>query len=84
LRNALLHGYSLSHDIALSHTDQSLHLTIVDGHLVIDVYMLYFDLVKAYEKYKRELINGEYEESFKKRWDYAPLVTYFPEKALKL
>jgi len=83
LRNALLHGYSLNRNIALFHSDANVHLTKPFGKLLVDVFSLYYDLERAYFKYKSELQNGLHHNEFKKRWLYAPLVVYIPDENLK-
>ncbi|MFA5069952.1 MAG: hypothetical protein WC528_01605 [Patescibacteria group bacterium] len=84
LRNALLHGYSLGSDLALSHTSASRHLTKEANKIVIDVFSLQQDLEKVYSIYKSELKNGQHIPEFNDRWNYAPLIQYFPDIDLKL
>ena len=83
LRNALIHGYSLGQDLALGHTDEKKHLNKYEDRIMVDVFMLYYDLEAVYKKYKKELKKGQYLEEFNKRWDYAPLIQYIPEENLK-
>jgi len=83
LRNALLHGYSLGQDLALGHEDEQKHLNKLGNRIVVDVFMLYFDLEAVYEKYKRELQSGQYLYEFKRRWNFAPLIQYNSEENLK-
>lgn len=83
LRNALLHGYSLGKFLALGHEDEEKHLRKEGDRIIIDVFMFYFDLEAVYEKYKKELLEGNFLEEFNLRWDYAPLVQYVPERRIK-
>jgi len=83
LRNALLHGYSLGKDLALGHTDEGQHLERLNDRVIVDVFMLYFDLEAVYRKYKQELESGQHLDEFKVRWNFAPLIRYIPEENLK-
>lgn len=83
LRNALVHGYSLGKFLALGHEDEEKHLSKEDDRIVIDVFMLYYDLEAVYKKYKKELQEGKFIEEFNRRWEYAPLVQYFPKERIK-
>lgn len=83
IRNALLHGYSLGKDLALGHTDKNHHLERSGERVIIDVFMLYYDLEAVYKKYKDELLEGKHIKEFKKRWDFAPLIKYISEENLK-
>lgn len=85
LRNALVHGYSLGLDLALGHTDESVHLVkySASGRIIIDVFLLYYDLEAVYRVYKGELLKGKYLDEFNKRWNIAPLIQFIPAENLK-
>jgi hypothetical protein len=83
LRNALIHGYTLSKDLALTHMSDKNHLEIENGRVIIDVYSLYFDLESAYFAYKKDLNSGKYLAEFNRRWVNYPLIQYIKEEKLK-
>lgn len=83
LRNALIHGYTLNKDLALTHMSDKNHLEIENGRMVIDVYTLYYDLKSAYSIYKKDLEAGKHIEEFNRRWSNYPLIQYFKEEKIK-
>ncbi len=83
LRNALLHGYSLTKDLALGHEDASKHLEKDGNYLIIDVFMFYYDLETVYFKYKDELAQGNFLTEFNTRWDFAPLIQHNTRENVK-
>jgi len=83
LRNALLHGYSLNNDLALSHDDEGKHLNRTGNYITVDVFMFYYDLEQVYKKYKEELRGGKHISEFNRRYVFAPLIRYIPEENLK-
>ncbi|MDO8513383.1 MAG: hypothetical protein Q7S37_02680 [bacterium] len=83
LRNALVHGYSLGRDLGLVHQSSENHLDQVNNRVIIDVFSLYYDLETAYNKYKQELIDGSYQEQFKRRWREYPLIQFITEENVK-
>lgn len=83
LRNTIVHGYSLGCDLGLVHQSNKEHLSIVGTRVIIDVFSLYFDLEKAYEKYTHELSDGQHLEEFCRRWLAQPLMQYIPDENIK-
>lgn len=83
LRNALVHGYTLSKDLALTHMSDENHLDIRNGRVIIDVYSLYFDLESVYFAYKKDLNEGNHIQEFNQRWSNYPLIQYFKEEKVK-
>lgn len=83
LRNALVHGYNLSKDLALDHTSGEKHLKVENGRVIIDVYSLYDDLDAAYQKYKSELLINKHLPQFDERWSNYPLIQYIEDEELK-
>jgi hypothetical protein len=76
LRNYLVHGYSLDKNLGLVHQSDEKHLEVVNERIILDVFSLYFDLEKAYEKYKAELLDGQYVNEFNHRWSVYPLIQF--------
>ena len=83
LRNYLVHGYSLDKNLGLVHQSNENHLELINDRVIIDVFSLYFDLEKAYEKYKAELMNGLYLNEFSLRWGVYPLIEFVEDENVK-
>ncbi len=83
LRNALVHGYTLSKDLALTHMSCKNHLEVKNGRVIIDVYSLYYDLEKVYFAYRGDLNAGKYVKEFNQRWSNYPLIQYIKEEKMK-
>ncbi len=80
LRNALVHGYTLSKDLALTHRSDKKQLEIENGRVI---YSFYYDLESAYFAYKKDLNAGRYITEFNQRWSNYPLIQYIKEEKIK-
>jgi hypothetical protein len=83
LRNYLVHGYSLDKNLGLVHQSDKQHLELVNDRIILDVFSLYYDLEKAYEKYKGELLTNQYLDEFNLRWRTYPLIQYIEDENVK-